>query len=66
MRNNLYIFRHRLKLSQKAMAEKIGCDRATYSAIELGKRDGRMKFWNNFQHAFNIPDEEIGGLQKNE
>lgn len=64
MRNNLYMYRHRMRLTQKEMAEKIGCDRATYSAIETGKRNGRLTFWRNLQRAFDIPDSEIGGLMK--
>lgn len=64
MRNGLYLFRHSLRLSQREMADKIGCNRATYAAIEIGKRDGRMTFWNNLKKAFNVSDEEIGGLMR--
>lgn len=64
MRNGLYMFRHAKRLSQAEMAEKIGCNRATYAAIEIGKRDGRMAFWNSLKKAFNISDAEIGGLMK--
>lgn len=63
-RNGLYMFRHSRKLSQAAMAEKIGCSRATYSSIESGARDGRMTFWNKLKVAFNISDAEIGGLMR--
>lgn len=54
MRKNLYMFRHKLKLSQQAMADKIGCSRITYAAIEAGKRDGRVKFWTNIKNAFGL------------
>lgn len=64
MRNRLYMFRHAKRLSQAEMAEKIGCNRATYAAIEIGKRDGRMAFWNSLKKAFNVSDAEIGGLMK--
>lgn len=64
MRNGLYMFRCSKRLSRSQMAEKIGCHRETYSAIERGDRDGRMKFWNALQVAFDIPDTEIGGLMK--
>ena len=64
MRNALYMFRHGKRLSQADMAEKIGCNRATYAASEKGTRDGRMTFWNAFQKAFGVPDAEIGGLMK--
>ena len=64
MRNGLYMFRHARRLSQKEMADKIGCSRATYSAIECGTRNGTMTFWNNLQKAFDILDAEIGGLMR--
>lgn len=66
MRNGLYMFRHGKRLSQREMADKIGCNRATYAAIEIGKRNGRMTFWNDLKKAFNVSDEEIGGLMKND
>lgn len=64
MRNGLYMFRHAHRLSQREISEKIGCNRATYAAIENGKRDGAMTFWRKLQAAFDIPDAEIGGLMK--
>lgn len=64
MRNGLYMFRHRMRLSQAEMAEKIGCNRATYAAIEIGARNGRMTFWNKLQKAFGVPDAELGGLMR--
>ena len=63
-RTNLKIFRVKNKLSQEKMAAKIGCTRATYSAIEKGKRDGRRAFWLDFQTAFDVPDGELWGLMK--
>lgn len=64
MRNGLYMFRHSKRLSQSEIAEKIGCSRATYSAIECGSRNGTMTFWRKLQTAFDIPDAEIGGLMR--
>lgn len=64
MRSGLYMYRHRLRLSQQSMADRIGCNRATYAAIETGKRNGRVTFWNDLQKAFNIPDADIGGLMR--
>lgn len=66
MRTNLKVFRVKRNLSQQDVAEKIGVVRATYSAIELGKRDGRKTFWNEFQNAFNVSDEEMWDLMKND
>lgn len=63
-RNGLYMFRHKMRLSQAEFASRIGCSRATYSAIETGVRDGRMGFWRDLQKAFAIDDDEMGGLMK--
>lgn len=64
MRNNLFIFRHSKRLSQEEIAQKIGCSRATYSSIETGARDGRMKFWEDLKNAFGLSDAEKGELMK--
>ena len=64
MRKGLFMFRQSMLLSQKEMAARIGCNRATYSAIETGKRDGRITFWRNLQTAFNVSDAELGGLMR--
>ena len=64
MRNNLYMFRHNKRLSQAEMAEKIGCHRATYAAIEIGTRDGRLAFWAKLQKAFDIPNADLVALMK--
>lgn len=64
MRNKLYMFRHSMKLSQQAMADKIGCNRETYASVERGVRNGSMTFWRKLQTAFDIPDAEIGALMR--
>lgn len=62
-RTNLKVFRVKQKLSQAGMAEKIGCNRGTYAAIEKGSRNGRVGgFWNDLQKAF--PSADIGELMK--
>lgn len=66
MRTNLKVFRIRQQLTQDEIADKIGCPRSTYSAIESGQRTGRPAFWQDLQKAFYIPDAEIWGLMKNE
>lgn len=66
MRTELKLFRVKQNLSQAAMADKIGCSRATYQAIELGKREGRRMFWKLLQAAFKLSDLEIESLQANE
>lgn len=64
MRSGLYMFRHSKRLSQAEMAETIGCNRATYSAIELGTRDGRETFWNKLKKAFGFSDADIEALKE--
>ena len=64
MRKRLYMFRHELGLSQQQMAEKIGCSRATYSSIETGSRNGRVKFWEDLKKACGLTDAEKGELMK--
>lgn len=63
-RINLKLFRVKNKLSQEEMAQRIGCIRSTYAAIENGKRTGRQHFWREFQRAFSIPDEDLWGYMK--
>ena len=66
MRLNLKVFRVKHGMTQEKIAERIGHTRASYSAIEAGKRNGREAFWNALQKAFNIPDAEMWALKKNE
>lgn len=66
LRTNLKVFRIQHVLSQEEIAAKIGCSRATYSAIENGTRAGRQMFWNSLQNAFDIPDADMFGLMKND
>ena len=66
MRKNLKVFRVQNDLTQAEIADKIGCTRATYSAIECGTREGRKTFWKDLQKAFNVPDAEMWSLTINE
>lgn len=66
MRTNLKVYRVRLGLSQEEMSDKIGCKRATYSAIECGKRSGQQSFWKKLQAAFEIPDADMWDLMLDE
>lgn len=66
MRTNLKIFRIQKHLSQSEISDLIGCSRATYSAIENGKRCGRQTFWKDLQKAFSLPDSEMWKLMTNE
>lgn len=64
MRHELYMFRCSKRLTQQQMADRIGVDRMTYSAIENGKRDGSMRFWNALKSAFNLDDSKVLELMK--
>lgn len=66
MRTNLKVFRIKQGLSQVEISSKIGCNRATYSAIENGTRDGTFKFWNKLQQAFELPNCDMWELIRND
>lgn len=66
MRTNLKVFRVKQNLSQDEISKKIGCKRATYSAIENGKRSGKQSFWKALQNSFGIPDVEMWELMQDE
>lgn len=63
-RTNLKVLRVRNNLSQQEMAERLGCARATYQAVETGQRTGSQKFWTAVQGKFMIPDCEMWELMK--
>lgn len=65
-RTNLEVFRIRKHMTHEEISKEIGCNRATYSAIEGGKRDGRQAFWKKLQAAFDIPEAEMWELMKND
>lgn len=66
MRLNLKGFRAIRNLTQKEMAERIGCSRVTYSMVERGIRSGSVNgFWKQLQNAFNISDDAMYKLMKN-
>ena len=64
MRMNLKLFRTAHNLSQTEMAKRAGVSYVTYSHIELGKRDGSLKFWNKLQSVFGLSVEELHELMK--
>lgn len=66
MRTNLKVFRIKQHLSQTEISDMIGYSRATYAAIESGKRSGRQQFWKDFQKAFALHDSEMWLLMKND
>lgn len=66
MRMNLKLLRVSNRLTQDEMASKLGCARCTYAAIEGGTRTGGASFWKMVQLVFNVPDEEMYPLMKND
>lgn len=66
MRTELKVLRVKNHLTQAEMAEKIGVTRVNYSAIEQGRNNGSLDFWDKLQAAFSIPDAEMYNLIKPE
>lgn len=69
MRKNLYVFRHDVfrhgrKLSQADIADRVGCTRASYAAIEQGIRNGRESFWEALKREFNLTKKELAELRE--
>lgn len=52
-------------LSQQEVAAKLGISTGAYSFIESGKRTGSTRTWKKIQEVFNLTDEEVWSLQKN-
>lgn len=65
-RLKLKIFRIEHDLMQSDMANKIGCSRDAYSAIERGERDPSYDFMEKLQLAFDIPAERMWALLERE
>lgn len=63
-RMNLKVFRVKNDLTQAQMAEIIGVDRQVVAAVESGRCEGRQKFWEALQRAFQLSPEEIWSLMK--
>lgn len=63
-RLKLKAFRVEHGLNQFEMADKLHCSRATYAGVEAGTRGGGFWFWQSLQTVFNIPDEKMWALTK--
>lgn len=66
MRKNLKKFRIDMELTQKELAEKLGCTTQNISLIEQGRRQGTAEFWRKFQKTFNLSGEKVWELMNNE
>lgn len=64
MRMNLKLFRTARSLSQTEMAKMLGVSYVTYSNIELGKRDGTLKFWEKVKEVFGLDADGLMELMK--
>lgn len=60
-RIKLKLLRTANDLNQHDMAKKIGVSYAIYKGVENGTRNGKPEFWDKFQCAFGIPDDEMWG-----
>lgn len=65
-RKKLKFFRIEQDLTQSDMAQRVGCDRASYSAIEVGSRNPSYEFMEKLQAAFDIPSERMWALLERE
>lgn len=65
-RKNLKIFRVEHDLTQSDMAQRIGCSRDAYSAIESGTRDPSYDFMEKLYTAFSVPAERMWALLERE
>lgn len=59
MRNMLKELRCKAELTQKQLADRIGCTRENYAMMENGKSDGSIKLWIAIQRELNISAEDI-------
>ena len=51
-------------LNQTEMAKKLNVSLSTYYAIEKGKADGKVKFWELLKDTFKLSGEDICYLQE--
>ena len=64
MRKNLKKARVIRFMTQKEVADLVGCNRVTYSMVERGERSGTHEFWKAIQNIFDVPDSEMFDLMK--
>lgn len=64
MRTKLKIFRVLQRLSQQAIAGKLGYKHAYYGQVERGVQSGSAEFWARLQAAFQLTDEQIKELKQ--
>lgn len=52
-----------LGITQEEAAQRMGVASATYRQVECGLRRGSNDFWDKFQVAFGISNEDMRGYQ---
>lgn len=60
------ILRIKAKMTQADVAEEIGISLSAYNSIENGKRVGTFETWKKIQRLFDLGDEEMWSLMKDE
>lgn len=65
MRTELKVLRVKHNLTQKELADKVGVSNPTYNLIEQGKRKGSADFWLAIKKVFNLEDNDLWKLYKN-
>ena len=63
-RRHLIAFRAEKGLTQEQMAKMCKVSLSTYHAIENGKQDGKLKFWDTIKNKFKLTGEIICNLQE--
>ena len=58
-RHNLISFRKSIGFTIDDMAVKLNCTRTYLNNIELGKADGSIEFWTNFQDVFGVENYDM-------
>lgn len=66
MRIQLKVFRVLQNKSQSQMAAKLGYERAYYGHVERGLQKGSAEFWARLQAAFELSDNVLEELKRND
>ena len=59
MRKSLKEARLRAGLTQRELADAVGCSRENYSAIETGRLEGSIKIWIQLQKVLSIEPADV-------
>ncbi len=63
MRNKLIKLRHKHKLTQAGLAEKLGVSKQVYINIERGRRNGDFDFWTNLGFLYDLDLKTLKALR---